>query len=135
MPELFPGNVQFFDFWNHRQGDRGQAIFSRSTWNMLGVATRWLFNPLPDERNYGYLIGKRPAEYGDDPRFKILGGENDRFLTVINKETGLVECFFDKQPRISGLPIPQIPNQPIDRSSPEFARRQRLCQELGANGL
>lgn len=135
MPELFPGNVQFFDFWNHRQGDRGQAIFSRSTWNMLGVATRWLFNPLPDERNYGYLIGKRPAEYGDDPHFKILGGENDRFLTVINKETGLVECFFDKQPRVSGLPIPQIPNQPIDRSSPEFARRQRLCQELGANGL
>lgn len=135
MPELFPGNVQFFDFWNHRQGDRGQAIFSRSTWNMLGVATRWLFNPLPYERNYGYLIGKRPAEYGDDPRFKILGGENDRFLTVINKETGLVECFFDKQPRISGLPIPQIPNQPIDRNSPEFARRQRLCQELGANGL
>lgn len=135
MPELFPGNVQFFDFWNHREGDRGEAIFSRSTWNMLGVGMRWLLNPLSDERNYGYLIGKRPAEYADDPRFKILGGENDRFLTVINKETGFVECFFDRQPRISGLPIPQIPNEPIDKDSQEFARRQRLCQQLGANGV
>lgn len=134
MPELFPGNVQFFDFWNHREGDRTEAIFSRSTWNMMGVGLRWLLNPLPDERNYGYLIGKRPAEYADDPRFKILGGEKDRFITVVNKETGFVECFFDQQPRISGFPIPQIPNQPIQPDSQEFARRQRLCQDLGADG-
>ena len=134
MPELFPGNVQFFDFWNHREGDRQEAIFSRSTLNMLGVGMRWLFNPLSDERNYGYLIGKRPAEYENDPRFKIVGGEKDRFLTVINKETGFVECFLDKQPRISAVPIPQIPNEPVSLDSQEFGRRQRLCRDLGANG-
>lgn len=134
MPELFPGNVQFADFWNHEKGDRADAIFSRSTWNMLGVGMRWLLNPLPDERNYGYLIGKRPAEFADDPRFQILGGEKDRFLTVVNKETGFVECFFDKQPRVASIPIPQIPNEPLLPDSQEYARRQRLCQELGADG-
>jgi hypothetical protein len=134
MPELFPGNVQFVDFWNHEQGDRSEAIFSRSTWNMLGVGARWLFNPLSDERNYGYLIGKRPAEFADDPRFEVRGGEKDRFLTVLDRETGFVECFFDKQPKVGPVPIPQIPNQPIDPDSQEFARRQRLCADLGANG-
>lgn len=135
MPELFPGNVQFTDFWNHEKGDRLDAICSRSTWNMLGVGARWLLNPLSEERNYGYLIGKRPAEFADDPRFQILGGEKDRFLTVVNKETGFVECFFDKQPRIASFPIPQIPNEPISHDSQEYQRRQRLCQELGANGF
>ena len=134
MPELFPGNVQFADFWNHEKGDRLDAICSRSTWNMLGVGLRWLLNPLPEERNYGYLIGKRPAEFANDPRFQVLGGEKDRFLTVINKETGFVECFFDQQPRIAGIPIPQIPNQPIQPGSQELQRRHRLCQELGADG-
>lgn len=134
MPELFPGNVQFADFWNHEKGDRLDAICSRSTWNMLGVGARWLFNPSSDERNYGYLIGKRPAEFANDPRFQVIGGEKDRFLTVVNKKTGFVECFFDKQPRVASLPIPQIPDEPILADSQEYARRQRLCRELGANG-
>ena len=53
--------------------------------------------------------GKRPAEFADNPRYELHGDKDSRFTTVIDKETGKVECFFDREPGykapwINGVP-------------------------------
>lgn len=137
MPELFPGNVQFFDLWDHPE-DRG-AFFSRSSWNMVGVGARWMF-PDPvrfglkeDHRSISYRVGKRPAEFVGNPDYTLYGGEKDRFVTVIDNRTGFVEAFWDNRPRVGPMRVPQIPNRPLEPGSREARLRQKFYQDLGAN--
>lgn len=150
MGELFPGNVQFTDFWNHKPGDRGSALFSKASLNMMTVALKALTPDLvgqsvnktlaahmfglPTDGSQAALeVGKRPAEFEGNPRYKIHGGEKDRFLTVVDKETGHVEAFWDKKPKIGGVRVPQLPNKPLHRDSNAYARRYELFKKLGAN--
>ncbi len=139
MGELFPGNVQFIDFWQQEAGDRGTAFFSKGTANMMGVAMR---NAVPDVSVFGVrpkgraverLVGKRPAEFADDPNYAIFGGIDDRFVTVLDKRTGFVEAFYDRKPNMAGIPMPQLPNKKLDPNSPVFTQRIRLYDKLGAN--
>jgi hypothetical protein len=140
MAELFPGNVQFMDFWNH-EGEGVEAFFSPSTLSMIGAGLRALvpntgFLGLnEDPRNVSSLVGKRPAEFAGDPNYTIHGGENDRFITVVDNRTGFIEAFWDKRPRIAGgyFPLRQLPNCAIAKDSPEYRQRRNLYQELGAN--
>lgn len=139
MPELFPGNVQFMDFWNH-QGHQ-EAFFSHSTVTMIGAGLRALvpntslFGLNEDGRNLNSLVGKRPAEFEGDPDFTIHGEAKDRFLTVVDNRTGFIEAFWDRSPRIVGgwLPLRQIANEPIAKDSPEYRQRKTLYESLGAN--
>jgi hypothetical protein len=139
MPELFPGNIQFFDFWNHAKGDRGAAILAKSNLNLAVAALRSLVPNTSflglnhDLRNVSHYIGKRPAEFADNPNYEIHGTSQNRFITVIDKRTGFVEAFWDNKPRCGLLPMPQIKNEPIRPDSPEYRRRQELYQVLGAN--
>lgn len=139
MGELFPGNIQFVDFWNHGPGDRASAIFSRSTLKMLEMGiraltpnTEWL-GLNQDGRNVANLVGKRPAEFAGDPNYKIFGSEADRFITVVDRRTGFVEAFWDNRPKMGLMPMPQIPNHPMDPESTEFAQRKHFYDYLGAN--
>lgn len=140
MPELFPGNVQFMDFWNH-EGDHGEAFFSHSTLSMMGAGLRAMVPNTSflglneDGRNLNSLVGKRPAEFAGDPDFTIHGGDKDRFLTVVDNRTGFIEAFWDRRPRIVGgwLPLRQIANEPISKESPEYRQRKKLYETLGAN--
>lgn len=140
MPELFPGNVQFMDFWNH-EGDHGEAFFSHSTLSMIGAGARAMVPNTSflglnqDGRNLNSLVGKRPAEFENDPNYTIHGGDKDRFLTVVDNKTGFVEAFWDKHPRIAGgwIPMRQLPNKPLDKNSPEYQQRKKLYEDLGAN--
>lgn len=139
MPELFPGNVQFMDFWNHE--GQGEAFFSPGTLNMIGAGLRSLVPNTSflglnqDGRNLNSLVGKRPAEFAGDPNYTIHGGEEDRFVTVVDNRTGFIEAFWDKRPRIAGglVPLRQLPDQALDKGSPEYQQRKKLYQELGAN--
>ena len=137
MPELFPGNVQFFDLWDHPE-DRG-ALFSRSTWNMIGVGARWMlpdptrFGLKEDHRSISFRVGKRPAEFDNNPNYTIHGNEKNRFITVVDNRTGFVEAFWDNRPRVGPVRVPQIPNRPIDPESREGRLRQKFYQDLGAN--
>lgn len=139
MGELFPGNIQFIDFWNHEPGDRAAAIFSPSTLKMLEVGVRALtpnthFLGLNrDGRNVANLVGKRPAEFVGDPNYTVYGGPGDRFITVIDKRTGFVEAFWDNSPRMGMMPMPQIPNQPLAKDSTEYHQRKHFYEYLGAN--
>ena len=141
MPELFPGNVQFMDFWNHGEGDGlGEAFFSTSTMNMIGAGMRAMIPNTSflglnqDGRNLNSLIGKRPAEFENDPNYTIHGGEKDRFITVVDNKTGFIEAFWDKRPRIANhFPLRQLPNKALAKDSPEYAQRKKLYEELGAN--
>lgn len=140
MPELFPGNVQFMDFWNH-DDDHQTAFFSPSTLSMAGAGLRALVPNTSflglnkDGRNLNSLAGKRPAEFADDPNFTIHGGDEDRFLTVVDNRTGFIEAFWDKRPRIAGgiIPLRQLPNKAIAKDSPEYQQRKKLYSDLGAN--
>ncbi len=140
MPELFPGNVQFMDFWNH-DDDHQTAFFSASTLSMVGAGVRALVPNTSflglneDGRNLNSLAGKRPAEFADDPNFTIHGGDKDRFLTVVDNRTGFIEAFWDKRPRIAGglVPLRQLPNKALAKDSPEYAQRKVLYESLGAN--
>jgi hypothetical protein len=140
MPELFPGNVQFMDFWNH-EGDHGEAFFSTSTLSMIGAGLRAMVPNTSflglnqDGRNLNSLVGKRPAEFANDPNYTIKGGDDDRFITVVDNKTGFIEAFWDKRPRITGglVPLRQLPNKAIEKDSPEYRQRKKLYEELGAN--
>lgn len=137
MAELFPGNVQFLDFWNHQPGERLDAIFSAGTWNVVGAAARALTpNTAPfnrDGRNVSNLVGKRPAEFAGRPEFELHGDGSSRFLTVTHRDTGKVEAFWDKQPRSGSLRMPQIKNAPMAPDSPERRQRDHLCSFLGVS--
>ncbi len=137
MPELFPGNVQFFDVWDHPE-DPG-AFFSRSSWNMVGVGARWMlpdpvrFGLEEDHRSISYRVGKRPAEFVGNPDYTLYGTEKDRFITVVDNRTGFVEAFWDNRPRVGPMRVPQIPNRPLEAGSREARLRQKFYQDLGAN--
>lgn len=139
MPELFPGNVQFLDFWDHQEGDRADALFTPSVWNMAKAALRSLvpntslFGLNQDGRNVANLVGKRPAEYEGNPNYTIHGGADDRFITVIDNRTGFVEAFWDNHPHVGPIPMPQLDNRPIDPESTEYRQRQQFYEYLGAN--
>ena len=139
MAELFPGNIQFFDFWNHPKGDRMAAMFAKSNVNLMISALRSLipntalFGLNHDLRNVSHHIGKRPAEFSDHPDYVIHGGDEDRFITVIDNRTGFVEAFWDNKPSCGPLPMPQLRNRPIEVGSPEYRRRHQLYDALGAN--
>lgn len=140
MAELFPGNIQFLDFWNHEPGDRAEAIFTPSTWNIIGAGLRSyvpntsLFGLNQDPRNVSHLVGKRPAEFEGNPNYTIHGTKEDRFITVIDNRNGFVEAFWDNHPPPLGmLPVRQLPNEPLDPESTAYAQRQRFYRDLGAN--
>lgn len=139
MPELFPGNIQFFDFWNHGKGDRAAAMLAKSNLNLVVAALRSLVPNTSflglnhDLRNVSHYIGKRPAEFAGNPNYEIHGTSADRFITVIDKRTGFVEAFWDNKPRCGLLPMPQLKNEPIQPDSPEYRRRHDLYEVLGAN--
>ncbi len=138
MANLFPGNVQFVDFWNH-EGDDRTAFLSQGTWNVVGAAVRSripntsLFGLNQDGRNVSHLIGKRPAEFANNPNYEIHGASDDRFIIVKDKRTGFIEAFWDKKPHVSLMPMPQLDNEPIEHGSPEMLRRKTLYNSLGAN--
>lgn len=138
MAELFPGNVQFMDFWNHDEGP--EAFLSQGTWNMVGAGMRAMVPNTSflglneDGRNLNSLVGKRPAEFENDPDFTVHGGEKDRFTVVVDNKTGFIEAFWDKKPRIAEfVRVRQIANKPIAKDSPEYRQRKKLYEGLGAN--
>lgn len=139
MAHLFPGNIQFLDFWNHKKGERAAAIFARSNLNLVQAALRWLVPNTAllglnqDLRNFSHYVGKRPSEFAGNPDYEIHGGPQDRFVTVVDKRTGFVEAFWDKKPKCGLLPMPQLKDEPIQPDSPENRRRQELYSALGAN--
>jgi hypothetical protein len=138
MANLFPGNVQFADFWNHNDEDR-TAFLSQGTWNVVGAAVRSripdtsLFGLNQDGRNVSHLIGKRPTEFENNPRYQVYDEPDSRFITVYDKQTNFVEAFWDKKPHVSVLPMPQLPNEPLEPGSPAMLRRKTLYSSLGAN--
>jgi hypothetical protein len=139
MAELFPGNIQFLDFWNHKKGDRAAAIFAKSNLNLLSAALRSLVPNTSflglnhDLRNVSHYIGKRPAEFAGNPNYTTHGGPGDRFITVVDNRTGFIEAFWDNKPYCGLLPMPQLPNRPMESGSPEHQRRHQLYDVLGAN--
>jgi len=130
MAELFPGNSQMADFWNHDKG----AFFSQGTLNAAGIGLRLLTPDSPflndDGRNVANLVGKRPAEYANNPNYTIHGGAGDRFITVIDKSNGFVEAFYDKQ-ALGG--VFQLANKPLPTDSLAYYQRQQFYKFLGAN--
>jgi len=73
----FPGNIQFMDIdgYEHVVQTPGskEAILAQ------------------DEME----LGRRPAEYANDPRYTIETSDDGRFTTVLNNETKRIEVFFD----------------------------------------
>lgn len=137
MGSLFPGNVQFWDPWNHVKGDRA-AIISRSTVSMAKVAARSLLGMIGITGgalglNTILRVGKRPAEFAEDPNYETHGNEDTRFITVVDKRTGFVEAFWDNKPKFGMMRVPQLDNKVIERDSPVFKQRNFLYDKLGAN--
>ena len=136
MVDLFPGNVQFWDPWNHKKEDRA-ATLSQASVNMARVGVRSALSLIGVKgwsgENTILQVGKRPAEFKDDPNYHTYGGEHDRFITVIDKRTGHVEAFWDNKPKFGQLPAPQLSNEPLPKDSPKFVQRNFLFQKLGAN--
>ncbi len=137
MGDLFPGNVQFWDPWNHIKGDRA-AIISRSTVSMAKVALRSCLSLVGFSGgalgfNTILQTGKRPAEFANDPNYEIHGDSSTRFITVVDKRTGFVEAFWDNQPKFGPVRVPQLTNKALDHDSPEFKQRNFLYDKLGAN--
>ena len=137
MGHLFPGNVQFWDPWNHIKEDRA-AIISRSTITMAKVALRSCLGTIGMVGgalglNTILRVGKRPAEFAHDPNYELYGDESTRFITVVDKRTGFVEAFWDNKPKFGKLRVPQLENKPIDDDSPLFLQRNLLYEKLGAN--
>ena len=67
MGELFPGNIQFVDFWNQDSGDRLSALASQATMNMIGVGLGLLVPRalkeqlfLSDGKEAALSVGKSP---------------------------------------------------------------------------
>lgn len=145
MGELFPGNVQFTDVWNHRPGDRGSALFSQATLNMMAVGMKALVPDLSssvaslamvgpqDGSQVARQVGKRPSEFRDNPDFTVHESKQSRFITVIDNKTGHVEAFWDKEPKVAGISVPQLPDEPLPKDSLAAARRGALFLKLGAN--
>jgi hypothetical protein len=137
MGDLFPGNVQFWDPWNHVAGDRA-AIISRSTISMAKVALRSCLGTIGITGgalglNTILRVGKRPAEFAQDPNYEIHGDKSTRFITVVDKRTGFVEAFWDNKPKFGKMRVPQLDNEAIDHDSPVFKQRNFLYDKLGAN--
>ncbi len=137
MGNLFPGNVQFWDPWNHIKGDRA-AIISRSTVNMAKVALRSCLSVVGFSGgdlglNRILQVGKRPAEFAKDPNYQTYGDKSTRFITVVDKRTGFVEAFWDNEPKFGKARVPQLANEAVSHESPTFKQRNFLYDKLGAN--
>jgi hypothetical protein len=141
MPELFPGNSQLGDFifGSHDFIDGAKAFFSKGTWSAMKVGMlklmpdTSLFGINQNPQNMSRQVGKRPSEYANDSNFQVHGGPKDRFVTVVDKRTGHVECFWDRSPRMGPLPLPQLPDEPLAKDSAGFKQRQTFYEFLGAN--
>ena len=136
MVELFPGNVQFWDPWNHKKEDQA-ATLSQASINMARVGVRSALSLVGVKgwsgENTILQVGKRPAEFQNDPNYHTFGSKDDRFITVIDKRTGHVEAFWDNKPKFGKLPAPQLQNEALPKDSPKFVQRNFLFQKLGAN--
>jgi hypothetical protein len=145
MKDLFPGNSQFVDFvaGNHPVFEGAEASFSGGTWNAIKIGARSLtpesgffaslLGTSRDGRDVANLVGKRPAEFANDPNYTTYGGGKDRFVTVIDNRTGFVEAFYDRNPRIGVMPLRQLPNVPLAKDSLAYQQRQTFYNYLGAN--
>lgn len=77
MGQHFPGNAQFIiknPQYAHSEGTK-QAILAQ------------------DEME----LGRRPAEYRNDPRYVVHEKKDSRFISVTEKATGRIVVFFDKE--------------------------------------
>jgi hypothetical protein len=120
--------------------EAASAFFSRGTGNSIVIGVLGLLptSQVLGVQNYGAvvanLVGKRPAEYASDPNYTVTGGSTDRFVTVIDNRTGFVEAFFDRHPRLGGVPLPQLPNEKLPSDGLAYQQRQTFYKYLGANG-
>ena len=97
------------------------------------VILRNYIEPGPFDVAVAYQVGKRPAEYVDNPNYQIYGGSQDRFITVIDKKTGFVEAFWDNNPQLNGTSIDQLRNERIAPDSIVEYQRKEFYKYLGAN--
>lgn len=143
MKELFPGNIQFADFalGNHSVREGAAALFSQGTLNTVSISLKSMLffasQLLPVPKPLAALgestqIGKRPAEYENNPRYTVVGDDSTRFVTVFDNQTGFVEAFFDRHPNMGVIPVAQLPNQ-VPSSSTQ-TKRDAFYNYLGANG-
>ena len=143
MADLFPGNVQFL--FGHNASGVSDAFMSRGTVNAAGAGVRqrvptqgWFgnfFDTNKDGRNVADQVGKRPAEFANNPRYEITTASSRKFMLVIDKQTGFVEVLFSfNPPNINYvIPMKQIDNEVLDKDSLAYYQRQSFYKYLGAN--
>ena len=79
MGNNFPGNAQFI-------GIDGYEDVAVSTGSEVAILSQ-------DEIE----LGRRPAEYADDPQYTTTTSQDGRFITVVDNNTNRVEVFFDTE--------------------------------------
>ena len=79
MTEHFPGNAQFI-------GIAGYEHLAESTGSEVAILSQ-------DE----IKLGRRPAEFANDPQNTTTTSQDGRFITVVNNDTNRIEAFFDNK--------------------------------------
>lgn len=79
MAEHFPGNAQFI-------GIDGYEEIAETIGSEVAILSQ-------DEIE----LGRRPAEYANDPQYTTTTSQDGRFITVVNNDTNNIEVFFDNQ--------------------------------------
>lgn len=148
MGNLFPGNIQFmnFIFGDHAVNEGVNAVVSRGSWNAIGIGARHmvpidgymakLVGSSRDGRDVASLVGKRPSEFANNPRYKTSKASSGRFILVIDQQTGYVEVIFDIvlmsfPPLIRNFA--QLPDIALDKDSLAYIQRLNFYKYLGAN--
>ena len=119
MGGQFPGNGLFVELWHHGL-DGLPHVFSQGTLYGLEAIIK------------GAGHGKRPSEFKDHPRYDVQDSKDARFVTVIDKKTGKVEAFFDKQAAVVGT-FGQIADQPLSPADQAWHTRAALWEYMQAN--
>ncbi len=153
MGHLFPGNIQFVDAEQHSNPELAKILA-----NSPGAVTSLnMGKEFVSLNSYIEGLGTRPADFAGKPEYEIIGGEDDRFISVINKSTGSLEVFWDNDietsveewpfqqqfPTWNKMPeslrnpvgifdIPQIDNVPRADNEEDLARGNAIREYLQA---
>lgn len=104
MTLSFPGNAQYM-------GIEGMEHLAQSIGSEEAILAQ-------DEIE----LGRRPAEYANDPRFTIETSNDGRFVSVVNNDSNRIEVFYDTQfesdkgEAVDGLFTPDL--EQVENESP-----------------
>lgn len=119
MPEAFPGNGLFLQVQHTGLAGLPNFFTPGMAFGLEGMMR-------------GAENGKRPSEFLKHRRYEVQDSAEGRFTTVIDRKTGKVEVFFDREALIMGT-FAQIADVPLSPSDRQWHERAALWEMMHAN--